>query len=444
MTLSSGEQFGILCDQLAARRESILGNWRTTASADPGQITGRSLSYGQFLDHIPQMLDAFELKLRSRQGGGDAHKAEIDKKQEEVKHGLHRWQQGYRLKELINECNHLQLCLFDELATIAADRPELDTTVLIEANRQVLLLVSDVISESATQYERMQQAEAAGHLGDLRSALAGVHEIERRRTALFHQAVHDLSNDVAGVHISAKLLDRPDMADAERTEFAGLLHRGVQGLTTMLGELMDLARLEAGQETRKITRFDVGALITSRCAGNQPFAREQGLFLEAKGPDGLRVEGDADKVGRMLQNLLTNALKYTECGGVSVSWGKEAANWWLIVKDTGPGLLSHAGSPLVIGLQEATASAKESDEKTTAINGEASQVLPPPEGADDLPGLSRHQPGEGIGLSIVKRLCELLHASLEIASSAESGTTFRIVFPLRYPAADRQPEAAIG
>jgi hypothetical protein len=104
-----------------------------------------------------------------------------------------------------------------------------------------------------------------------------------------------------------------------------------------------------------------------------------------------------------------------------------------MVKDTGPGLLSQTGTPLVAGLQEATASAKESDEKSTALHGEASHVLPPPEGADDLPGFSRHQPGEGIGLSIVKRLCELLDASLEIASSAESGTTFRVVFPLRYP-----------
>jgi signal transduction histidine kinase len=45
---------------------------------------------------------------------------------------------------------------------------------------------------------------------------------------------------------------------------------------------------------------------------------------------------------------------------------------------------------------------------------------------------SHQQPGEGIGLSIVKRLCELLDASLEMASSAETGTTFRVVFPRTY------------
>ncbi|HSI09664.1 MAG: sensor histidine kinase [Rariglobus sp.] len=433
MTLSQREQFGVLADYLATRRESLLLAWRRNSCADPDQGTGRSLSVGQFLDHIPEMLDAFELKLRSRQGGPDARTAEIDKKLEEVKHGLHRWQQGYRMKELINECGHLQLCLFDELDLIAAAHPELDRAVIAAAHRQILTLVNDTISESATQYQRMQQAEAAGHVGDLRSALVTVHDIERRRSTLFHQAVHDLRNDVAGVHYSAQLLERPKLADAERTEFAGLLRLSVQGLTTMLGELMDLARLEAGQEQRKITRFDVSKLITERCDVNQPIALEHGLFLEAKGPAELSVEGDTDKIGRLLQNLLTNAIKYTECGGVNVSWDADCANWWFIVKDTGPGLLSHAGSPLVVGLQEATASAKESDEKNTTLDGETSRVLPPPEGADTLAGHTRHQPGEGIGLSIVKRLCELLDASLEIATSAESGTTFRVVLPLRYP-----------
>jgi len=95
-------------------------------------------------------------------------------------------------------------------------------------------------------------------------------------------------------------------------------------------------------------------------------------------------------------------------------------------------MLSGPGTPLVTALQEATASAKESDEKTAVGKGESSQVLPAPWDAASAAAPSRHQPGEGIGLSIVKRLCELLDASIEIASSAETGTTFRIVFPLRY------------
>ncbi len=378
MPLTKSQQLAVLSDLLAARREAILAAWRKLDRADPEQMTGRSLTLGQFLDHIPAILDAYEHKLRSRPGGANARAADVEKQEEGVKHGLHRWQQGYRLKELMNECGHLQFCLFEELGSIAAEHPEFEHATFVEANRQLLHLINDTISESAVQYERMQQAEAAGRVGDLMGALADVNEIEQRRATLIHQAVHDLNSDVLGVSMAATQVSRTGMAESDRAKSAAFLKRAVQGLNSMLGELMDLARLEAGQESREIAGFDASALIMELCDSNQPFAHERDLFLTMKGPAQLSAEGDADKVRRVAKNLLVNALKYTESGGVIVSWGEEQANWWLMVKDTGPGMLTESGTLMVAGLQEATASAKESDEKSAAIKGEASQVLPPP------------------------------------------------------------------
>ena len=432
MSQPQSQQLIALSGYFAARREAILLAWRKEDCADPEQTTGRSLTVGQFLDHIPEMLDAFEYRLRSRPGGANALAAEDDEKEEGVKHGLHRWQQGYRLQELINECGHLQLTLFEELVRIAVAHPELERDTLLEANRQIMALLNDTISESAGQYERMQQAESAGHVGDLMGALASANEIEQRRATLIHQAVHDLGNDVAGVSLAAAGLGRAKLAEAQRVEFATLLKKGVGGLTAMLNELMELARLEAGQEARRIAPFDAADLLTELCHVSEPFAQTRGLFLKMSGPAPLAVDGDADKARRLLKNLLTNALKYTEDGGVTVSWGEEKRNWWVMVKDTGPGLLAGPGAPLLVGLQDATASAKESDEKSAAIAGETSQVLAQPEPASPARAPAHQQPGEGIGISIVKRLCELLDASLEIASSAEAGTTFRVVFPRRY------------
>ena len=395
-------------------------------------MTGRALTLGQFLDHIPSILDAYELKLRSRPGGADARAADVDKQEEGVKHGLHRWQQGYRLKELISECGHLQLCVFEELSNIVAMHPELDPATPREAYRQLLDLINDTISESAAQYERMQQAEAASRVVDLRKALATMDELEQRRAALIHQAVHDLNSDVLGVSMAATMVGRTHLAEADRMESVSFLQRATQGLTTMLGELMELARLEAGQERRKLAAFDAAVLVGELGEANQPFARERHLRLKTEGPLCLAVEGDADKVRRLAKNLLVNALKYTEDGGVTMSWGEEKENWWLMVKDTGPGLVPGASQSLKAGLQEATASAKESDEKSAAIQGETSQVLAAPGDTDSRTRPAQNQPGEGIGLSIVKRLCELLDASLEMASSADTGTTVRVVFPRRY------------
>jgi len=434
------QQFTALSDLFATKREAILLAWRQADRADPAQTTGRSLTIGQFLDHIPEMLQAFEHRLRSSAGGRDAAAANVEKKDEEVKHGLHRWQQGYRLKELIHECGHLQVCLFNELGRLGAAHPQFDPETLVEAQRQIMTLINDTISESAGQYERMQQAEAASHVGDLTGALASVKEIERHRSTLFHQVVHDLRNDVHGVNLAAQLLGQPALAETDRAESTTYLHQAVLGLNTMLGELMELARLQAGQESRKIADFDAATLLTELCAAHRPFALERQLFLGVTGPARLPVEGDAEKTRRLAKNLVGNALKYTPSGGVDVTWGEDKETWWLMVKDTGPGMLSVPGSPLVAALQEATASAKESDEKAAVGKGETSQVLPKPWDASADAPPSPHQPGEGIGLSIVKRLCELLDASIEVASSAETGTTFRIVFPLRYPHAVSAPQ----
>ena len=431
MPLTPSEQLAALSDLLAAGKEAILTAWRKLDGANPEQKTGRSLTLGQFMDHIPAILANYGHKLRCRRDGAAARAAEVEEEEDGVKHGLHRWQQGYRLKELISECGNFQICVFEELANIFASHPDLEHATLLEAHRQLLHLINDIISESAAQYERMQQAEASGRVRDLMSALADVDEIERRRAMLIHQAVHDLSSDVLGVKMAVTWISQTGMAETERVKSAAFLDRAVQGLGSVLGELMDLARLEAGEENREIAGFDAGGLISELCDLNQPFAKERSLFLKAKGPAQLLAEGDAEKVRRVAKNLVVNALKYTDAGGVSVSWGEEKENWWLMVKDTGPGMLTEAGTSMADGLQEATASAKESDENSAALKGESSHVLPPKNTATPT-RLSQHQSGEGIGLPIVKRLCELLDASLEIASSAEAGTTFRVVFPRRY------------
>ena len=427
------QQLEALAEHLRTRRKAILLAWWKAADADPAQTTAHSLTRAQFNDHIPEVLDAFEERLCSTPGGARSRAATVEQAREEVKHGLHRWQQGYRLQELMREWGHLQLCLLDELNSFTKIHPECEPETLVEANRAMITLVNEAISESTAQYERMQKAEAAVRVDDLKDALASVTEIERRRAALIHEAVHDLRGDVFGVSVAAHLLGQSDIADAARGRFVALLNQGVEDVTTMLQELMELARLEAGQERREIAEFDAARLATELSDGNRPVASERGLFLETNGPASLLVDGDAAKVRRLVQNLLRNALKYTERGGVVMSWGEEPESWWVMVKDTGPGMHTGPSAPMAAGLKEATASAKEADVKSAAADGETSRVLSAPEGTASPFRTAQQQPGEGIGLSIVKRLCELLDASIEMASSAETGTTFRVVLPRRYP-----------
>lgn len=417
-----------------ARREVLLLAWRKAIAADPVQTTARSLTRSQLHDHIPEVLDAFERKLRSRPGGLEAQAAERLKTEEEIKHGRHRWQQGYRLPEVLHEWGHLQLCLFEEIEAFAAGHADFGKEALAEANRQTIQFVTEAITESAMQYAHMQQAEAAGHARDLDKALTALQEAERQRTTLIHQAVHDLRGNVQSITTAADVLGETNLEETERLEVTAQIHKGVESVTTMLGELIELARLEAGQERVEITTFDAAVLITELGELNRPIARERGLFLNVEGAAHFPVGSDPGKVRRLSQNLLLNALKYTVQGGVTLSWGEEKENWWLMVKDTGPGILAGPNAPMLIGMKEATASARETDEKSAASEGKVSHVLTSAPGVPVAATPFQQQAGEGIGLSIVKRLCELLDASLEMASSAETGTTFRVVFPRNYQA----------
>ncbi len=426
------EQLAALGAHLTRRRDAILQAWAAAAEADPAQTTVNSLTRAQFNDHIPSLLEAFERKLRARPGGASAAAADDARASEEIKHGLQRWQQGYRLGELMHEWGHLHRCLAAEINAFAAAHPEFERESLAAAHNELIDLISEGVNKSAGEYAGLQQAEAAGQARDLAQALARISEMEKRRSVLIHQAVHDLRGNVQSVTAAADVIAEKNIAENERLEFAKVIQQGLESVTATLGDLIALARLEAGQETREILPFDAAATLTELCAANRPLATARNLFLEIEGPSTLKVEGDVVKLRRIVQNLLLNALNYTSEGGVMVSWGEEKENWWVIVKDTGPGLMDGPGAPIAAGLEEATASARESDESAAAATGKPPTVLPVPPGGSVHAPRHNQRAGEGIGLSIVKRLCELLDASLELASSASIGTTFRVVFPRRY------------
>jgi signal transduction histidine kinase len=292
------------------------------------------------------------------------------------------------------------------------------------------------INESTTQYWQLHQTEVAGYVSDLKHALATLNTLERARAEAWREAAHDLRGSVSVVTGASSVLDRPDLPEPARSRFLGMLQRSVASLHEMLNDLMDLARLEAGFEHRTITSFDAAAMLRDFCATSLPLAESKGLYLRAEGPEHVVVEGDRAKISRILQNLLLNALKYTERGGITVSWqGEDAspgANWAFCVQDTGPGLDAGPGAPVAQQLYEATQVVHRMED-AQADGTPSEHTLP----AHTQPTQSQTKPphqarGEGVGLSIVKRLCELLDASIELETSPGEGSTFRVALPVRY------------
>jgi signal transduction histidine kinase len=232
---------------------------------------------------------------------------------------------------------------------------------------------------------------------------------------------------------STVLAEAPD--DDRRRALSQMLQRSVESLRVLLTDLLDLSRLEAGEERRNLSHFDAAALLREYCDSVRPLAIERNLFLKAEGPQTLSVQGDPVKIQRIAQNLILNALNVTRRGGVRVSWEERSVSgivqWLLCVQDTGPGFQRDSpAAPLEKVLREATEEAHAAD----ALAGHSSQPAPAPTlRSQSEPGTTSTSSGEGIGLSIVKRLCELLDASLELETSPGKGSTFRVVLPRAYP-----------
>lgn len=421
-------QFSALAAHVGGQRESILQHWRAAATNAPELSIVSSLTRQQFNDHIPGVIDTF---VRTLGAPDEVSKPARQREQQQVtEHGLQRWQQGYQLHELASEWGYLQICLMEELESYEASHPGLDATVMPTARRALARLCWDGITRSTEQYWRLHQAEAAGNVRDLEQALATLNELDRARAEAWREAAHDLTGSLTVVKGAASVLQIDDIPEPMRLQFFDRLQNGVTSLHEMLKDLMSLARLEAGHEQRVLTSFDAAALLTDFCAVSQPLARAHGLQLEAAGPASLMVEGDRTKIQRIVQNLVLNAIKYTQRGGIHVLWGAgdQAGSWRFCVQDSGPGLDADASAPLAHHLHAAT---------QLAHDLEARPDTGPAVGAPTVPAQSTalsasRAPGEGVGLSIVKRLCELLDASLEFETRPGEGSTFRVTLPRRY------------
>ena len=429
------EQLNALAAELLERREAILDSWRAYGDATPGRNVGSSLSRAQFNDHIPAVLDCLADTLDAWPDK-PTPRAEKNEAEKVLEHGLQRWQQGYQLSELIREWGYLQMCVAAELERYAAEHPALDPSVMPAARLAWARLCAEGVTGSATQYGRLQQSESAGHVSDLELALSTLHSVERSRAEAWRTAAHDLRGSVTLVKGATTLLNEGGAAMPEpiRVEVADMLSKGVSSLHDMLNDLLSLARLEAGHEQREITTFDAAVLLRDFCTASQAAATDRGLFLKMDGPSALPVEGDKPKVLRILQNLLLNAVKYTQHGGVSVTWGvdkgRDTDRWTFSVQDTGPGIDEAHAAPLAQEIHDATEVANDAREASTDRRRDMAPAATLPSQSEAAP--HEQQPGEGVGLSIVKRLCELLDAGLELETKPGQGSTFRVILPRSY------------
>ena len=425
-------ELALLGTHLSGRQDAILRAWQGAINRDPSLTTGDALPRVQLLDHIPAILGIFMQELRSAAGAAASDNpvaaAEQAGEGPATAHGLQRWRQGYDLREVTRELGKLNECVIAELDSYTEAHPQVSHAATAAARRIWSALASTAVEQSVGQYFELEQREAAGHVQDLETALDEVQQLEEQRAELWRQAAHDLRGNLGVVANATVALTHTSLQESSRDDFVRILMRNVTSLHHLLEDVTSLARLQAGQEQRRIEPLDVSPIMQQLCEGIRPLAQQHHLFLRCDGPPGFATEGDAIKIRRIAQNLILNAVKFTREGGIKVSWGDSDANdpkrWMLVIQDTGPGFSLSGSAPLT--------SALASKPQTSGAAGEHASS---PSGGQ-INAASSHAPhepaGEGIGLSIVKRLCDMLNATVEVKSEPGVGTTFQIRFPRQY------------
>jgi signal transduction histidine kinase len=435
------QQLKQLARHIDAQEAAIIERWRAFVAQDEVLSTANSLSRRQFVDHIPEVLRALSNVLA--QHATESGETTVVQARSADGHGMHRWQQGYSHIEVLREWTHLQLALIDETQEFAV-RSGMDASGVYGALRTIARFSSEAMSASTERYEEMQRAEASGQVRELGRALAAARLLERKQAEMLRSAAHDLRGNLGIVSNATQALAMEGVSAKQRNDVLAMVQRALSAHTRLLTELMDLARLQAGQEERSSSMLDISTALRELCELAAPAAQTRRLAFTFDGPSPFNVECDKTKLCRIVQNLLLNALQYTTHGNVVLRWGDsrdgDMKRWMVCIENSGLGTKSHSAAPLAAALETATEEVLEVEDRDDPFpDGSGPQVRGDDSSAATASSAAH---GEGIGLSIVKRLCEVLDASLEMESDAERGTVVRVVLPRQYDIVMRRGDPA--
>ncbi|MFC0812285.1 hybrid sensor histidine kinase/response regulator [Paracoccus panacisoli] len=240
---------------------------------------------------------------------------------------------------------------------------------------------------------------------DLAVARAAADEANRSKTRFLRAASHDLLQPLAAARLYLSALADSDLDPVQR-ELTTRLAGAFESVEELMHSVLDISRLDSQRIEFHRRPVALDELFQRLAIEYAPVAEAAGLRLSFV-PTSAVVDSDPTFLRRIARNLVSNALKYTEAGGVVVGVRRRGKRVWLEVHDSGPGI-SEADRARIF------------DEFQRAVREGGPQ-------------------GMGLGLSIVRRACTKLGHPLEVLSTPGRGTVFRVGLPPVGPA-----EAAVA
>ncbi len=243
-------------------------------------------------------------------------------------------------------------------------------------------------------------------------------EVAHLKSTFLANMSHEIRTPLTGILGFADIL-ADEVTDPQQREFVELIEQSGKRLMDTLNSVLDLARLDAGQMDFTTEPVPLAEAARQTAQLLAPLAQKKGLTLQAIVQDeNASADLDRSALDRILTNLVGNALKFTESGGVQIVVRSSESSVSLDVVDTGVGI---------------------SEEFLPRLFEEFQQ---------ESSGAQRSHEGSGLGLSITRQLTERLDGTLSVQSTLGQGSTFSVTFPSRLSeaeplAAARQPRVLI-
>jgi signal transduction histidine kinase len=220
----------------------------------------------------------------------------------------------------------------------------------------------------------------------------------RSKTQFFAAASHDLRQPLQAIGIYVSLLKRRATGPLE--PLVNNLSTAVESLSKLVEELLEISRLDSGAIRPKIDQVALDEQFSLLEQEFTPLAASKGLSLRVRRA-GLATDSDPMLLQRVLRNLLANAIRYTQRGGVLLAARRRGDLISIEVWDTGPGIKQAEVDRIF----------------EEFYRGESSKA-------------ENSGTGFGLGLSIVRRICGLLGHPLVVTTRPGTGTVFRVEVPL--------------
>jgi signal transduction histidine kinase len=396
--ITSGALKG-LATALRQQQKQLTGRWMQLVFGDAEVAHSDDLTYRQLADHVPRIFDEICLVLESQDMDSQEHAIERDARE----HGKWRWQQGYRIDELVRELDLFRQVLLAAIGDYAQNHPSFDrkreerARLITDQTLSFVTLTS--IREAVGERDRKLDEytgmlERANQELTLRQRL--ISDLYETRMQVARRVAHDLRNFLNVFATALQLIGR---SQAKNDKAIALANRQVADMATLVDEMGEYSKVLGDDSILTVERFDLTELFDELMQLCQAPAMAKGLTLKGRVDPALgMITSNRLKMKQIALNLLSNAIKYTPTGEVElVMITSDAKHWTLRVSDTGTGI---------------------SEEDRERVFEEFERAA-----SDEIPGT-------GLGLAIVKELGRELHSEIRFESYKGRGSVFEVRFPL--------------